>query len=208
MAIPTALRQLFDAYFEIHAHNYDLSTVGDCGKYMEAVIPYAQAHGYAKVGFLKKTGTGTQYNGHAIDSFLYDEPVPPSNLLQSCDVIKDAETNHASAGWSLDTPRYQESDWLERPSPNGGEGNEHDGMVPYVSYDENGFQRLKRMLAHDYGRRPQNADFDVSVWAGRYFHNCYMGPSGIPLGEQGALERVKPELCNALGIPMDNYYGE
>lgn len=81
-------------------------------------------------------------------------------------------------------------------------------LVPYVNYDENGFQRLKKMLAHDYSRRPQGPDFDVSVWAGRYFHNCYMGPEGTPLGEDAALKRIKPELCAALGIPVDNYYGE
>lgn len=75
-------------------------------------------------------------------------------------------------------------------------------MVPWVGYDENGFQRLKNILVHDYGRRPQGADFDVSIWAGRYFHNCYMGPEKKPLGEQKALERVKPELCGALGISV------
>lgn len=84
--------------------------------------------------------------------------------------------------------------------------------VPWIEYNENGFQRLKNMVAHDYGRRPQGPDYDVSVWSGRYFHNCYMGPDGIPLGEQKALERVKPELCASLGIPLADpdgtiYYG-
>jgi hypothetical protein len=78
-------------------------------------------------------------------------------------------------------------------------------MVPWVGYNEQGFERLKRMVRHDYERRPQGPDYDVSVWAGRFFHNCYMGPEGKPLGEQGAL---KPELCASLKIPVDNYYGE
>lgn len=205
--IPNELRQLTDAFFSRESHKYDLSHAAGCGQYMEALIPYAQTHGYAQVGYLKKYGTQTQYNGHAIDALLWMEENEP---LQSVDVIANGEAkppygpnNPAPiAGWSLDTPRYKKSDWSKN-IPNV----QPVTTVPYVPYDENGFQRLKNMLAHDYARRPQAADFDVSVWAGRYFHNCYMGPNGVPLGEQGALERIKPELCDSLGISNDGYLG-
>lgn len=211
--IPTELRQLTDAFFDSNAHKFDLTENSGCGQYMESLIPYCQTHGYPKVGFLKKNPGQTNYNGHANDAFLYaDGTDNPNGLYQAVDVITSAESkppygpghNPPSKGWSVDEPRYTLKDWSKEPNSNP----TPIAVVPYVPYNENGFQRLKNMLAHDYNRRPQGADFDVSIWAGRYFHNCYMGPNGTPLGEDGALHRIKPELCGALGIPMDNYYGE
>lgn len=198
MAIPIELQKIHSDYFSAHHNEYNMSTAEGCGQYNESWVRYAQNNGYGKVGHLKKSGTQTQYNGHAIDAFLYaDGEGNPDGLFQAVDIIKDAETNHASVGWSIDIPRYTINDWMKEPNiqPN-------PNMVPWVSYDEQGFERLKRMLKHDYGRRPQGPDYDVSVWSGRYFHNYYMGPKGIPLGEQKSLERVKPELCAALGIPV------
>ncbi len=206
--IPNELRALTDTFFAANAHKFDLSHASGCGEYMESLIPYAQTHGYPEVGYLKKYGSGTQYNGHAIDAFLWKTPDEATGKLQSCDVIANGEakppysgSNPApSAGWSLDTPRYEAKDWshdipgeVPVPAPN---------TVPWVPYDENSFQRLKRLLSHDYARRPQGADFDVSVWSGRYFHNATMGPDRVPLGEQKALEKIKPELCGALGISV------
>lgn len=201
--IPNQLRQVTDKFFIDNKHRFDFSHADGCGKYMEALIPYLQKNGFEEAGFLRKYGTQTQYNGHAVDALLWK--TDSINLLQSVDVVKDAESNHASAGFSVDEPRYQHKDWLQSPMTD--TYGPPENKVPYVPYNENGFQRLKRMLIHDYGRKPQGADFDVSVWAGRYFHNCYMGPNGHPLGEQGALERIKPELCESLKISNDGYLG-
>lgn len=212
--IPGTLRKVFDDFYDAHTHEYDLTENEGCGKYTEAAVKHAQNSGYSKVGHLKKNPGQTQYNGHANDAFLYREAADANNpLYQAVDIIYAAEakppyspSNPApDKNFGIDIPRYTDADWLAEPD---GEGGENDRQVPWVAYDENGFQRLKNMLAHDYGRRPQGADFDVSVWAGRYFHNCYMGPEGIPLGEDAALKKIKPELCAALKIPMDDYYGE
>src|SRR5215203_2167898 len=116
--IPNELEKVTRDYFAQHSSGYDMSDPDECGRYMEALIPYCQHNGFSKVGHLKKSG-GTRYNGHAIDSFLYNEKTEPSGLLQSCDVINRAEakppytpSNPAPfAGWNLDTPRYKESDW-------------------------------------------------------------------------------------------------
>lgn len=199
--IPTELRDVTDAFFAANKNNFNFETVDGCGKYIEALVPYCQSHGYPKVGFLKYTGNGTKYNNHRIDSFLYNDTVTINGMLQSCDVIKDAETNYASAGWSLDQPRYTKNDWAETLEELIGEvgGN---NMVPYVPYDEAANQEMKRQLAYDYARRPQNADFDVCIWNARVFHNAYMGPEGKPLGMVDGTSRARSEWCGALGIPV------
>lgn len=203
--IPNELKQFTDQFFKDNSKKFELSTNEGCGLYTEAYVVYAQANNWTKVGHLKKNSGQTNYNGHANDAFLYAEYV--DGLYQAVDIIGSAEAkppytsdNPApSANFGIDIPRYTAADWYLI------EGST--SMVPWVQYNEQGFQSLKNMLAHDYARKPQGADFDVSVWAGRYFHNCYMGPDGTPLGEQAALERIKPELCSALGISNDGYYG-
>lgn len=192
-------------YFDANKHKYDFHTIEGCGRYTEDCLRECLRPVDDNWGLLKYNGNGTKYNGHRIDSVLYRIPEPGQNsLLTSVDIIKDAETNHASSGWSKDQPRYTLDDWIPHPQA----PPSHIKVVPWVGYNENGFNRLKKMLIHDYARRPQGPDFDVSVWAARCFHNQYMGPEGIPLGELGALQRVKKELCESLGIPNDNYLGE
>jgi len=203
MSIPNEVRQHFDTFFDTHAHNYNLFTDEGCGLYMEAAIPYVRAKGFTKVGFLLYNGSGTKYNGHRIDSFLYDE-ITNNGKLQSCDVIANAETDHASKGWSPDIPRYSESDWADTVSNSNGEPVPN--RVPWIAYNEQGFERLKKQLAYDYGRRPQGADFDVTVWAARVFHSQYMGPNGTPLGFDAAMNKHRPEWCGALGVPVDNVW--
>lgn len=76
------------------------------------------------------------------------------------------------------------------------------GMVPWVGYDEGSFQELKRQLAYDYARRPQGADWDVTVWAARVLHSATMGPERVPLGQVAALAKHRPEWCGALGVAV------
>lgn len=216
MAIPTALATLCNNFFAANAQDFDMAHADECGEYMEALIPHCQAHGFDKVGFLRKNPGQTQYNGHAVDALAYDLG---NNLTHAVDCIGNAEQPHPwkSEGGTNDDPRatfnedmntaYKtDKDWLERPGESNGGSNPN--TVPWVTYNEQGFERLKRMLKHDYERRPQGPDYDVSVWSARFFHNHYMGPEGTPLSEDAALSRVKNELCIALGIPNDGYLGE
>lgn len=200
--IPNEIRTLTDAFFNAHKTEYNFEEVEDCGRYMEALIPHVQANGYPLVGFLKYTGSGTKYNNHRIDSFLYKDTTTVNGLLQSCDVIANAETDHASAGWSPDFPRYTESDWVKTLEELIGDDPVKPNTVPWVGYDENSFQELKKQLAYDYARRPQGADFDVTVWAARVFHSAYMGPEGTPLGLPAAIDKHTPEWCDALHVPV------
>ncbi len=190
------LKPKCDAFWNANAHKYDTAHKDGCGQYIEALIPHLRSLGYSKVGYLKKTGSGTQYNGHSIDGFLYREGDP--TLYRHVDVIAGAEAPGASAGFGIDIPRYTDSDWY----PVATSTPPSTGMVPWVPYDENGFQELKRQLAYDYARRPQGPDYDVSVWAARTFHNSYMGPNKVPMGFTAGLEKARAEWCAALGVPV------
>lgn len=215
--IPIELRQLTDSFFAANEHNYDFSTIEGCGKYMEALIPYAQAHGYPKVGFLKYTGPGTKYNNHRIDSFLYNDKDTFNNKLQSVDVIANAETDHASAGWGPDTPRYSEEDWVETLEELIGDENGEDepNTIPWVPYwGDPTSDKITRTFMYDYQRAGQSLNPGFGRWLNRCLHSAFMGPEGIPLGPDGALARHRPELCAALGrldpnVPIpDDFYPE
>lgn len=206
MSVPNR-SALLQEFFDINHTDYDFESKSECGRYTEDALDYLRMHnGNENFYHLRKYGSATQYNGHAIDVLAYDNRgTGDGTPIMEADILQNAETPGASHSWQVRETPYQPKDLMDpseigEPVPS--------NMVPWVPYNEQGFQRLKNMLAHDYARRPQDADFDVSVWAGRYFHNAYMGPERIPLGEQGALERVKPELCDALGIPNDGYLGE
>lgn len=201
MAIPVELRTLTDAFFASEAHKYDLSHAEGCGQYMEALVPYAQSHGYPKVGHLRKHGSQTQYNGHAVDAFLYNDPVPPSGLLQSVDVIKDAESDHASAGWSIDIPRYTTADWMQSVEPEEPPVDPPANTVPWAPYwGDASSDEMTRTLFYDYSRKPESANFGMGRWLNRCLHSAFMGPEGIPLGPDGALARHRPEWCAVLGL--------
>lgn len=207
--IPTELEQLHREHWNDFSRAFDLTHNKGCGEYTEHWVKFAQDRRWSKVGHLKKNPGQTQWNGHANDAFLYREPASETNpLYQAVDIIGAAESTDPSnpprINWGVDIPRYKDSDWLESPNSN---PIPQPNLVPWVSYDENGFQALKKTLAYDYARRPQGADFDVSVWAARVFHSAYMGPDKTPLGLDAALRKHKPEWCAALGVPVDDYYG-
>lgn len=194
------IKPLCDEFFANHALAYDLSHKDGCGQYTEALVRHLRALGYTKVGLLKKHG-GTMYNGHSIDGFLWREGDP--TLYRHTDVINSAETDHASAGWSIDDPRYEDVDWMAEPP-----SSVPQNSVPYTPYQgDSSNAELKRQLAYDYARRPQGADWDVSVWAFRVQHSALMGPippnqGGKPLGMTEALIKHRPEWCAALGVPV------
>jgi hypothetical protein len=193
------IKPLCNSFFNAHAHEFDLTHKDGCGLYMEDLVEFLRDQGYAKVGHLKKYGSATQYNGHAVDAFLYRQGDPL--LYRAVDVIGNAESTDPNkppvASFGIDAPRYEDKDWMAEPA-----SAPVDDMVPWVGYDENGFNELKRQLAYDYARRPQGADFDVSVWAARVFHSAYMGPEKKPLGLVAAVDRHQVEWCAALGVSV------
>lgn len=207
--VPTELKLLTDSFFDAHAHEYDMATNEGCGRYIEALVPYAQNNGYPKVGHLRKNPAQTQYNGHANDAILYNEPEGPDNLLQSIDLIARAEQPHPwiseggtnpdpGKNFGVDIPRYKESDWIqsvesEQPPDEG-------DTVPWQPYwgDLNS-DEITRTIFFDYSRKPESANFGMGRWISRMIHSAVLGPEGVPLGIDGALARHRPELCAALG---------
>ena len=199
--IPDQLQSIHLEFWNAHASKFDMTHASGCGLYVEAWVIYAQDNGYPRVGHLIKNPGQTQYNGHAVDAFLYNEPDPV--LLRAVDIIGAAEStdpnNPPRPNWGVDIPRYTQDDWSANAP---GESSGGTGTVPWMAYDENSFQKLKDALAFDYGRRPQEADFDVTIWAARVFHSAYMGPSGVPLGLDAAIDKHRPEWCAALGVTL------
>lgn len=197
----TNIKPLCDSFFDAHAHEFNLTVNSGCGTYTEALVRHLQALGYSKVGHLKKSPGQTQYNGHANDAILYREGDP--SLYRAVDLIGAAEStdllNPPRKNFGIDEPRYTDEFWLASPASG---GTSPSNMVPWVAYDENGFQELKRELAYDYARRPQGADFDVSVWAARTFHNAFMGPDKTPLGMSAGISRARNEWCASLGVAV------
>lgn len=211
MPIPTSLKLECDDFFKENSHKFDMAHADECGRYMQELIPYLQDEGYDKVGFLRKNPGQTQYDGHAIDAFAYDLG---DNLTHAIDVIGNAEQPHpwksedgtkddpyATFNEDTATAYKTDKDWLEKPTSS----NTPNESVPWVAYDEASFNdRLQQQLAYDYGRRPQAADFAVSVWSARVFHSTYMGPEGKPLGFDEALKKHRPEWCESLKVPVDD----
>jgi hypothetical protein len=203
MSVPSELRSLCQTFWDSESSKYNLSSQSGCGQYTEAWVVYAKLNGYPKVENLKKNPGQTQYNEHAIDAFLWAEPASETNELYSAvDIIAGAEGPNPSFNFGIDEPRYTEDDIWEGESS----GGSPEGFVPWVAYDESGFGKLKKQLEYDYSRRPQPADFDVSVWSARVFHSQYMGPEGKPLGQDLAIKKHRAEWCEALGVPVDTHW--
>lgn len=205
--IPSALQELYNRFWDANVHFFNLTQNQGCGEFTEAFVEHAQNNGFPKVGHLKKSPSQTQWNGHANDAFLYNEPDP--TLLRAVDIIGAAEStdphNPPRKNWGIDDPRYTEEFWLKEPH---GEPTPSPNMVPWVSYfGDTSNAEFKRVLAYDYARRPQGADWDVSVWAFRVVYTALMGltspqEGGHPLGLDGAREHHRPEWCAALGVPV------
>ena len=75
----------------------DLSTAAGCGKFVEAVINGTGP----EWGHIKKSGSQTQYNGHAVDAIMYRSNTPLYNglLYQAVDIVLGAEAPGAQPQW-------------------------------------------------------------------------------------------------------------
>lgn len=202
MAVPNDFN-ILQSYFNINKHKYNFVHKEDCGKFTEAFLVHLRKEtGNNRYCHLRKSGSATQYNQHAIDVLAYDNREQGDGTpIMEIDILGAAESANAHATWQVRETPYQPKD-LMQPEEIGAPPSVK--MVPWVGYNEGGFQQLKAQLAYDYRRRPQEADFDVTVWAARVFHSTFMGPDGIPLGLNAAIRRHRQEWCDALGVPVDD----
>lgn len=197
--------EILKAFFKANEHEYNFESKEECGRYTENALLYLREVTFdERYKHLRKYGSSTQYNGHAIDVLAYDNRgLDGGSEIMEIDILKDAESSEANHSWQVRNTPYKPKDLMEPeeigvPVP----GN----TVPWVGYNEQGFEALKRQLSYDYSRRPQGADFDVTVWAARVFHSTYMGPDRIPLGFDAAMKKHRPEWCSALGVPVDDHW--
>jgi hypothetical protein len=223
--VPLGLKTLTDAFFLDNAHRFDMAHADECGRYMEELVPYAQTHGWPKVGFLRKNPGQTQYNGHAIDALAYDLG---NNLTHAVDVIGNAEQPHpwksedpingkddpkANFGEDMATAYKTDKDWLK--TPQSGTQPTPVPVVPWAPYwGDPSSDKITRTFMYDYSRANQSLNPGFGRWLNRCLHSAYMGPEGKPLGPDAALARHRPELCQALGgldpnVPVpDNFFPE
>jgi len=158
-------------------------------------------------GWLSKPSGGFNIEGYADGAIVFgNNPSDLNNVLKIVTQVGSNDPNAIQIGSSVQERRPSDIWVVPVPLPDSIPNYLHtivpSSMVPWVVYDENGFQELKRELAYDYTRRPQGADFDVSVWAARTFHNAFMGPDKTPLGMTAGIARARNEWCAALGVPV------
>ena len=84
---------------------WNLTTKTGCGKFREACA-WALHQVDANWGDLKKKASQNNYKGRAVDAVLWK----PTG--QSVDIIIASESAKARPGWTVDIPRYTDSDWL------------------------------------------------------------------------------------------------
>lgn len=220
MTVPLELKQFTDSFFLARADEFDLTEASGCGQYIEALVVEAQNKGWEEVGHLRKFGSQTQYNGHAVDSIAYNLG---NNLTHAIDLIANAESKppytpshrppSANFGEDTITPYETNKIWylIDEDGNSGGNSN----TIPWQPYwGDKSSDKITRTFMFDYSRRPESYNPGLGRWLNRCLHSAFMGPEGIPLGVDGALARHRPELCQALGgldpnVPVpDSFFPE
>lgn len=223
MRVPWELKQFTDAFFLSRANEFDLTEASGCGQYIEALVIEAQNKGWEQVGHLRKFGSQTQYNGHAVDAIAYDFG---GNLAHAVDLIVNAEakppysSNHRppSVGFGEDTVTIYETNkvwYLIDENDNGNSDSGGNNTIPWQPYwGDPASDKITRALFYDFFRRPESYNPGMGRWLNRCLHSAFLGPKGIPLGVDGALDKHRPEWCEALGgldpnIPVpDDFFSE
>lgn len=214
--IPNELHKLADNYFADRGDEFDLTTNKGCGQYIEHFVNFARASGFDKVGHLKKYG-GTMWNGHANDSFLYNEKV--DGKLQSVDIIVNAEAkppysnrnDMPRAGFIIDEPRYESKDWMAEPADSSNDSNSDENSgISFPGYESLGGdslarRELGRAYAYDSLRAGQTKiNSGTVIWPFRVLYDTFFdiivhkkdGPSAM----KTMVEKQRKEWCKIMGI--------
>ena len=202
--VPDYLAHL-QTFFYANKQRYDFSTLKGCGTFTEDYLVELRKLN-PRFGHLKKSGSQTQWNGHAIDAILYDDGEP---FLSDVDILIAAETPNPTPSWQIRLPSYTKDYWMAYPSDGIPEPNPTP-TVPWVAYAGDNFwhEKVGKVLTFDYNRRPQTLDAMSSVWVARVIHDATMGPEpGKILTLDESLAKHRPNWCAALGIPVIPYPG-
>jgi len=212
MSVPNHQNHIVD-FWNANASRFNFASKEDCGKFTEEFLVYlideTNEHHYAH---LKKSGSQTQYNGHAIDVIAFDNrSYDDGTDIMEVDIIGAAESYDASPTWQVRETQYTEDDLLQ-PSdlPDGG-SKPPDEVAPFPGYEELGGDALCTELIgipmqadYETAKQPMNAG--SSVWVNRTVYDAiaWVVTKGLPprLAYQKSAEKRRPEWQAALGLPV------
>ena len=207
MSVPNHHSVLND-FWNANAHRFNFVHQEDCGKFTEEflvhLIDETNEHHYAH---LRKSGSQTQYNQHAIDVIAFDNrSYDDGTDIMEVDIIGAAESSNASPTWQVRETQYTEAD-LMQPSelPNGGTTPD----TKFPTYEELGgdgacTELIGIPLEADYQAAGQPMNAGSSVWVNRTVYDAinWAAVQGIPprVAYQKSCEKRRPEWRVALGL--------
>lgn len=178
---------------------FNLKTEEGQGAFVDACV--AALHGLdERWGHLKKKSGQSQLHGHGEDSALYlsDEP----GQSQAVDFIGGAGGSNPQPSWSVDDPRYSESDWLDPFNHGVGTPTPPPAQPGFPYPDESTAvkayeQRVKKSYNAVQRKFPDEADSS----AFRHFSRYGFSARGMP--EPDAANKHIAELRAELGAPPE-----
>jgi len=209
MSVPNHHSILTD-FWNANAARFNFVSQVDCGKFTEEFLLYLinQTNEY-HYAHLRKYGSQTQYNGHAIDVIAFDNrSFNDGTDIMEVDIIGAAESSNASPTWQVRETQYTEAD-LMQPSelPPGGQQPPNAGNFP--SYEELGGDQLCTQLIGipleaDYQEAGQPMNAGSSVWVNRTVYDAINWAVTKGLDPKTAYslscEKRRPEWRAALGL--------
>lgn len=198
--IPVELEQLHRTHWNTFSANYNLSHKDGCGQYTEHWVTFANSNGYPLVKNLKKNPGQTQYNGHAIDAFLYaDGAGNPEGKYAAVDIIGGAEGPNPVINWGVDIPRYTSADIWNGSTPQPG----------FPSYESLGGDALCRELVGipltaDYAQAGKPLNDGSVVWTNRTVYDalyfCIVDKLEARSAYTKSANKHRPEWRKELGL--------
>jgi hypothetical protein len=207
MSVPNHF-SILQAFWNANASRFNFVHQEDCGKFTEEflvhLIDETNDYHYAH---LRKSGSQTQYNQHAIDVIAYDNRSNDDGTdIMEVDIIGQAESSNASPTWQVRETQYTEAD-LMQPSELPGGGTTPDTKFP--TYEELGgdgacTELIGIPLEADYATAGQPMNAGSSVWVNRTVYDAinWAAVQGIPprVAYQKSCEKRRPEWRVALGL--------
>jgi hypothetical protein len=212
MAVPDHF-SILQQFWSANASRFNFVKQEDCGKFTEEFLVYlineTNENHYAH---LRKYGSATQYNGHAIDVIAFDNrSYDDGTDIMEVDIIGAAESANANPTWQVRETEYTEDD-LMQPSELPDSGRPPANEKPFPPYETLGGDALCRELIGipmeaDYKEAGQAMNDGSSVWVNRTVYDAIfwvVEKNLLPeMAYKKSCEKRRPEWRAALGLPAD-----
>lgn len=201
-------RALVEYYFNKTYGQFDFRTHKGCGEFTEGCVNYLRQFDL-NVGHLRKYGSATQWNGHAIDAINYHDVT--RDTYQSVDLLGNAETANATPQWVIQEVYYTANEWYLISEPIPEPEPPHVCPPPFVmpGYENLGGDALCRELvgvplAADYKAANQSMNDGSVVWTNRTVYDALAFIVNDKMEPRAAYikscEKRRPEWRRALGL--------